>query len=196
MQVMIYMRKIFTVLLLSTALLAISCAGSDKKGPGNARIFTGSSRNMTRAAESIDGYVTRELFFTLSKKVNCITVKATAEYTPYQFAKEKKIARTFFILERLVDLSRYGQKNARVFTELGRNFSDRWGRQRSVTVCTSLRLPLQRIDSKSVYRIRFTTFLKGTFDYTITVFSDTPVRFFNTLKEVSASSNKKPETKK
>ena len=195
MRVMIYKEKIFTPLLAAAALLIFSCTGPGKKDPGNARIFAGSSQNMTRAAESIDGYVTREVFFTLSKKVDCITVKASAEYIPYRFAEEKKVARVFFIFERLVDMSRYGKENARVFTELGKNFSNRWGRQRSVTVCSSPRLPLQRIDKKSIYRIRFTTFIEGTFDYTITVFSDTPVRFFNTLKEATLPSIKKPAAK-
>ncbi len=172
-----------SVLILFLLLIIAGCAGSSRKDSTNARTFTASSKKLSAAKLPIDRYPTWEVFFTLKKKVPCISLQTSAEYLPYQFAETKKIAKTFFILERYIDTSRFEKKTAGVYTELGRNFSDRWGRQRRINVCSSKSNPLQRLNPSSPYRLRITTFLPGKFDFTLTVFSDTAVRFFLTEKE-------------
>ncbi len=171
--------KIFLITLL---VVTTGCGGGQKK-PGNARIITVSSDRLSLSRDAIDNYRTHEIFFTLEKKINCISIQVSAEYFPYEFAESKKIAQTFFIVERLVTSVAKQKDDSTVYTELGKNFTTRWNRRRKITICASPRLPLKKLDGQSLYRLRITTFHPGTFDFTITINSDHKVIYYLTEKD-------------
>ena len=168
-----------TLLGLLTALLLLSgaCSSTVERSFPRSSLFNGSSSSLRVSPESIDGAKTHEIFFHLTEKVPCLEVETSATYYPHPFAKKKKIARTFFIIEKRIDTTPFIGKKRVLYSPMGKNFDQRWRRWQTITLCTSRERPLLHFDSDSTYRMRITTFQAREVDFTITIRGEAPVEF-------------------
>ena len=135
------------------------------KGVAAGRIMTG---------DRIDTGKTYEVFFVINEDEECIKVNVNAVYMD-DAAQSDMSARTFFIVEKAVDISRFGDQKKKVFfTELGRNFDLSWNRDRDALICSSEADPIKKL-KKDIYRIRFTTFRDEEYSYEVNVQSENKI---------------------
>lgn len=77
---------------------------------------------------------------------------------------------TYYIVEKLVDISRYKAEKKSMFYEIGRNFDLRWNASPLVVLCTDASDPLKKLDP-GLYRIRFTGLTSSNFYYRVEIYS-------------------------
>lgn len=138
---------------------------STLKGVTSARIMTG---------DRIDTGKTYQVFFVINEEEECIKVNVNAVYMD-EAGQSEMSARTFFVIEKAVDISRFGDaKKKLIFTEIGRNFDFSWNRERDALICTSEADPIKKL-KKDIYRIRFTTFRDEEYSYEINIQSENKI---------------------
>ncbi len=130
----------------------------------------GSSSEKIRTADRIDTGKTYEVFFVINEDEECIKVNINAIYMD-EVAQTEMSAKTYFIVEKAVDISRFGDAKKRMFTELGRNFDFSWNRERDALICSSESDPIKKL-KKDIYRIRFTIFRDEEFGYEVNIQSE------------------------
>jgi hypothetical protein len=175
-----YIKKVPFLLLIIAGALQISGCGSAK----GLRVYThrnnisGESVNLEYASDNIDTEKAYEIYFRLKKPVDCIKLNIIAKYIPDRFSGKKEHILTFFVLDQLIDISRFNDPRKKYETsEIGRNFDSAWNRRRDLEICTGTGYPLLKLDDKTIYRLRFTTFRKVVFLYRIDIHADTKVIF-------------------
>lgn len=150
--------------------------------------YSGITKPSIESSNKIDKEITYEIYFTIEKDEKCLklTIQSIAEYEG--IVKDEKIVKTYFIVEKAIDISRFvseeSQKSPKVkedipkiaYSEIGKNFDLRWNRKRDLLICTSGEDPIKKLN-KSSYRIRFTTFMKDNFSFTITAYSNQKITF-------------------
>jgi hypothetical protein len=136
----------------------------------NRNFLKGITSRKIEIEEKIDTGKTYEVFFTISEKEECIKINVNAVYMD-ETTQNEASAKTFFIVEKALDISRFGDSKKKVlFAELGRNFDFSWNRERDVLICSSDSDPIKKL-KKDIYRIRFTAFRDQDFNYEVNVFS-------------------------
>jgi len=98
------------------------------------------------------------LYFRPEKNTDYINIEMRSVITVNGVYKRKRTIKTFFVVEKAIDISKFRKKKSGIYTEIGRNFDIKWNRQQNITLHTSNDDPLEKIEKTSLYRIRFTTF--------------------------------------
>lgn len=166
-------------LLLSVIIFFTGCSGMGKKDgddSGNRYSFSDSSTALKRSSESIDKGVTYEIFFSLADSVECITVDLQAVQVQSTFPPDRIPQKTYFIVEKLIDITRYRSAINYTFSPMARNFNNEWETFSPVKICGLKNDPLSKLDS-STYRVRFTVFDPAPVLFMITVTSDSEITF-------------------
>lgn len=154
-----------------------ACATSQKTSIyKNLKTIPGAATSRMTSNDAIDRGPTYEIFFKLKESTPCIEISISSRYLSDSIAPSYYALKTYFILDRIIDISAFNIKNQKYeYTPLGKNFNAIWEYKREITVCTIGTDPLQKIDSESLYRLRFSTFSKYNFEYTILIKSDTEI---------------------
>ncbi len=128
----------------------------------------------------IDAYKTYEVYFKLKQFEKCINVSFKTSYVVDTFSNKKRFSRTYFIVEKAIDVSKFKKSKKRYeFSPLGKNYSDTWRNSSSLTICSKQDDPLLKLDNKTFYRIRYTTFSKYEYSFQskVLVKANVPVEF-------------------
>lgn len=173
------------ILMILPLLASAGCATSKEKAArrySRSSVKPISSIEASKAAEPIDRYATSMVFFKLDKAVDAMQIGIIADYTA-DIMGTKKTKKTYFIVEKVVDMSQYKYKNMKyLYAELGRNFDADWNREKEITIVSNKKEPFRNLDGASLYRIRFTTFSTEHVDYTIKIDADCGVTFLEDFK--------------
>lgn len=171
-----YILKALFFIIFLTAMLN-SCTTSQKAGAyKNLHNIAGTASSLITSNDSIDRGPTYQIFFKLKETIPCIELSISSRELSDSIAPSYYALKTYFILDRLIDISAFNIKNEQYeYTQLGKNFNSTWEYKREITVCTKGDYPLHKIDNNSLYRLRFTTFTRGQFEYTITIKSNTEI---------------------
>ena len=167
---------LFFIILISCTSSGVEIKQNELK---NASEFSYSTENMKRSGESIDNGITWEIFFMPETALECIGVELDTVYLRKKFPVQTIPQKSYFIVEKILAVP--GKKSGKkVYIPLGRNFTDNWELHSPVRICGRRDDPVSSID-RSVYRLRFTTFDTLPVSFTVTVYSDSAVKF--ALKE-------------
>ena len=176
--------RIYAVLAIgSICLFTLSCATGSQKKFAFTENRQGPQENFHPSKDLIDREKTAEIFFKLEKPVDRIHITVRAMEKMDDFNTELAPCKTFFIVEKAVDIRRFQSTKGTgtVYTELGRNFSSSWEREQDIEIVSRTDDPILSLEEKSLYRVRFTVFTQGpcTFDVSISadchvLFPDTP----------------------
>jgi hypothetical protein len=132
--------------------------------------------------DTIDRYATMVAYFRLGNPVDEISVSITAEYVA-DITGAKKIKKTYFIVEKIVNMSKYKYRDMKyLYAEIGRNFDADWNREKDLVLLSDKTVPFKALDEKSIYRIRYTTFSTEETDYTITIGANCEVTFIDSVE--------------
>ena len=164
-------------LLLLPVVLSMGCSSlQDQKSFSKRKIVTGIVTREIRSAESIDRSPTYEIYFKLKESVPCLQIQATSRYLEPGISQNYISLKVYYILEKVVNISKFSKSGKRYeHTPLGKNYTDTWEYIRDKIICENKNEPLQKLDNQSFYRLRFTAFSDMSFEYTITIQSDTEV---------------------
>ncbi len=166
------------ILIISLILINCSTTGKKKKIYLYENSKSGNKFNTEKSDRPIDRGAAFEIYFTLEKPVDCIKIGISSDYISDTFTHEKKYIKTYFIVEQLIDLSKFpGAKSRFTFTEIGKNFNDTWSRKREITICIDPQNPLLKLDNNTIYRIRFTVFRYKNFNYKISIYADCRIKY-------------------
>lgn len=166
-------------LLLSFILFFSGCSGMGKKNgneKGNIYSFSDSSRVLKRSSETIDKGITYEIFFSMTDSVECITVDLQAVQVPDTFPPDRIPQKTYFNIEKIIDIKRYKTGIDYTYSPMARNYNNEWETFYPVKICGLKDDPLSKLDA-STYRVRFTVFNPAPVIFMITVTSDTEILF-------------------
>jgi hypothetical protein len=170
-------KKNAEFILISVLLTLASCASTGvsmntASGPGST--FSGNTADAIESFEKIDNWKTFETFFILNQPEDCIKISINSEI--FDELESKKIfLKTYYIIEKAVDVSKFRKENTILFSELGRNFDYNWTAKQELTICSIDSDPIKRLDRTNKIRIRFTTFKENSFKYTIIINSKYPI---------------------
>lgn len=133
--------------------------------------FEGSSISSEKSDQKIANDTTWQLFFNLKKAEKCIKI-VFSSFLKVETLKEplKSEVNTYFIIEKIVDITRYKANDKSIFYEMARNFDLRWNASPLIVVCADAADPLKNLDP-GLYRIRFTGIKSTNFHYRIEIFS-------------------------
>ncbi|MBN2403518.1 MAG: hypothetical protein JXN64_14160 [Spirochaetes bacterium] len=163
--------KYFIIILL----FLIQCKSVDKSDYKNTNILKGNAVREIESGHKIDNWKTYELFFTLNDSEECIKVNlSSAKFD--EVLNEDTAIKTFFIVEKAIDISKFGMDKKSLFSEIGRNYDYNWSAMQEITICSSAADPIKTLDKNNNFRIRFTVFKDFNFKYTLNIFSDHPVK--------------------
>jgi hypothetical protein len=177
----------FAVLSLLCVLLPVSLMSACAAGPQIRKykyslVKTITGNETVRTNDQIDRYATLVTYFKLGKAVDEISLSITADYVA-DITGTKKIKKTYFIVEKIVDMSNYKIKNLKyLYAEIGRNYDADWNREKDITIASNKTVPFKALDEKSIYRIRFTTFSTEDTDFVITINADCEVTFMDDME--------------
>lgn len=140
----------------------------------NRSSLSGKANNKIKADKPIDTGKTYEVFFRLREREECIKI-VVSSFTIDDIQENEVGIKTFFIVEKAVDMSRFrNMEKKELYLEIGRNYDTAWERERDVLICSSGSDPIRQL-GKGLYRIRFTTFYEEGFDYEVDIFSENRV---------------------
>jgi hypothetical protein len=126
----------------------------------------------------IDNEPTFEIFFKLKEATDCMRITVLSSYYTDTIPKTRIAAKSFFILEKLVDISQFKKSEKKaLYTEIGKNFDTQWTQNPVLNICTQPEEPLGKLDAATFYRLRFSSLSKELFSYKITIESDSEIQF-------------------
>jgi hypothetical protein len=168
------MKKICITLLI--IIFFLKCSGSVKDDASQHQTYGNSTENTKVSSEKIDGSNTFEVYFTLDKPAECMSVVMETVYLQKIFPLQKIPKKTYFIVEKKLKLPQFKSNIEKQYTPLGRNFNNDWELYSPVKICTNKNDPLSVIDV-SEYRIRFTSFEKSQLYYILTISCESKIIF-------------------
>lgn len=178
------MKPLCLSILIALAILTIPHCTADRKTKvyAHPNKLDRQSETLSLSAERIENEETYEIYFTLEKESECIKIDIISSAVFNEFTGKRESLRTFFIVEQLMDLARFGdQKMKNFFSEIGRNFDLNWERKRDIALCTDKNDPLEILKSGRVYRIRFSNFQKQRSDFEVRVQADCRVLYHDRI---------------
>lgn len=166
--------------ILVTALfpLLISCAGEvvTAEKNENEHEYINSTINLAQTRDKLEGSQGYEVYFTLDRTVECISIALETVTAPAGFTDESVPVKSFFIVEKIVNIMTSTEKNQKAYIQLGRNYNNQWEVHNPLKICGNINDPVSRLD-KSLFRVRFTTFDRKPFYLTITLYTKANVYF-------------------
>lgn len=156
------------------------CATMEKNSAySSEQVFTGTVSEKIKSPDSLDRAQTYEVYFKPDKPVSCMMIGLTGRQNEQGLTGTSRPLKIFFMVDRLVDISRYGKNDTKfVHTELAKNYNKDWEQTREISLCSKENDPMMQVNSGSRYRIRFTTFTSGKYEYTVTFKSDCQITFW------------------
>jgi hypothetical protein len=138
----------------------------------------------TLSPQKIDGAATHEIYFKLETPVRCILVSVASAYRETGLKKNIKNVNAYFVVEKLMDVSKFNDVKGRYIPSIiGKNFDAAWERKQEVSICSDEGDPIKILDSKSIYKIRFTTFTDYNVEYAVNIRADCKISFFNKMPQ-------------
>jgi len=168
------MKKLLITLLLIFSIL--QCSKSVKDMQGETYTYGNTTDKTKISTDRIDGSSTYEVYFTLEKPADCMTIEIETVFLQKTFPLQRIPKKTYFIIEKKLLLPQLKSSKDSSYTPLGKNFNNDWELFTPVKVCTNKNDPLSVIDV-SEYRIRFTAFDKRQLYYIITISCESKVIF-------------------
>ena len=165
--------KIICCHLLFCLTVYISCSTGVATHHDKTKIFTFSSDTvkLTKSKELIDNTPTYELLFALSENAQCVELSVSAQ------DRNGRKVRCAYIVESLVDVSRYVKKPAKpIYAELAKNFDINWRFQSTISICNDEIDPLKRLN-KGNYRLRISAFSNDFYIFTVGITSPVEILF-------------------
>jgi hypothetical protein len=151
--------------------LLLHCKSIDKSAYNNNKIFTGNTTSEVESKDKIDNWKTFEIFFNLNNNEDCIKVNLSSEI--YDEILNKNIPiKTYFIVEKAIDISKFSLDKKSMFSEMGRNYDYNWNTRLEINICSSETDPIKTLNKNNNFRIRFTVFRDINFKYTVKIFSN------------------------
>jgi hypothetical protein len=152
----------------------MQCRSIDKSAYKNNNIFKGDSIREIESKEKIDNWKTYEIFFTLNGNEDCIKLNLSSDIYDAVINKNTTI-KTYFIVEKAIDISKFSLDKKSMFSEIGRNYDYNWNTKQEFDVCSSKSDPIKTLNKNNNFRIRFTVFKDINFKYAINIFSNQSV---------------------
>ncbi len=154
-------------------IFSASCASTGAGGDYRHKTsYEGQSISAEQSDQKIAGDSTWQLFITLKKPEKCVKIvfssKVNVETLKTPVTSE---INTYFIIEKIVDISRYNIDKKNIFYEIGRNFDLRWNVSPLVVICADDADPLKKLDA-GLYRIRFTGLKSTNFHFRVEIYSE------------------------
>ncbi len=166
---MIVKSFIYFIILITPFFL--QCKSVDKTTYKNINNLKGISSREIESRDKIDDGKTFELFFTLDNDEDCLMIDVSSEVYDIILNKNVRI-KTFYIIEKSVDLSRFGPDKINVFSEIDRNYDYNWNAKQKIEICSSATDPIKIFKKNNNFRLRFTVFSDKNFKYEITISSE------------------------
>jgi hypothetical protein len=166
--------KSFKCLVILIPLFFIQCKSIEKSSFENNSIFKGNSSKENESKDKIDNGKTFELFFELNDDENCITINMSSESYDEILNKFIQI-KTFFIVEKAIDISKFSPEKKSIFSEISRNYDYNWNTKQKILICSSKTDPIKTLNKTNNFRIRFTIYNDIKFKYEIIISSKHPV---------------------
>jgi len=165
------------VLLLLSA-LNFNCAGNNitVEKDENRHEYINSTTNLNISKDKLGESPAYEVYFTLDRTVDCMGISLETSSVPERTRGETIPVKSYFLVEKIIDLKTGGDKKRRFNIQLGKNYNSRWETHNPIKICVNTADPVSRLDS-SLFRVRFTTFDTGTFYFTLTVYTPAGVVF-------------------
>jgi len=163
-------------LLLLTVLLSLNCSKTVKEDINQNQTYGNSTEYTKVSSEKIDKSQTYEITFTLDKPADCMTIDIQSVYLNKSFPMQKVPKRTFFIVEKKLNLPQFKLGADKAYTPMGRNFNNDWELYSPVKICTNKNDPISKLDI-SEYRIRFTAFEKTGLYYIVNITCESKILF-------------------
>jgi len=170
-------KKSLTLLITAAIALLPGCTRMNTKGTySSEQTSTGTVSEKIKSPDSIDRAITYEIYFRPEKPLRCMMIGLTAAYNDQGLSGKSKPLRIFFMVDRLIDVTRYGKtENRFVHTEMAKNYNNDWEQTKEITLCSRDNDPMMQIENNSRYRVRFTSFTSEKFDYILTFKSDVKI---------------------
>lgn len=172
-------KTLFHIILVSSLFPAlISCAGDTVKADKNENIheYINSTKNLELSRDKLEESQAYEIYFTLDRTVECMSIALETVTVPVDVARDSVPVKSFFIVEKVMNVITASDKTQKAFIQLGRNYNSQWEVHNPLKICGNINDPVSRLD-KSLFRVRFTTFDTNPVYLTITVFTDANVYF-------------------
>lgn len=147
-------------------------AGKDDTG----REYINSTENLKQSKEKLENAPAYEVYFTLDKTVECISVSLETVSVPRKFTEESDPVKSYFVIEKQIDLKSGTNKILKTYIQTGKNYNSKWEVHNPLKICGNTADPVSRLGG-SVFRIRFTTFDTKPVYFTVTVYTETGVKF-------------------
>ena len=132
------------------------------------------------SSQSIEKEKTFEITLKLKEPTDCIKIAIASKYYSDTLPQKEKTAKTYFIIERRIDLSQFRvRRKKKFYSEIAKNYNTQWKYKQYITVCSSENEPLKKLRKDSPYRIRFTTLSKKQCWFTIKIHSDVEIELIH-----------------
>lgn len=138
--------------------------------------YSESTESLKPSADRLDEGRTFEVYFTLEKPVECISVGLEAVYLQKKFPVQSIPKKSYFVVEKILEVPGTENKKGKIYVPSGRNYDSNWEVHSPVKICSSKNDPVSSLD-RSVFRMRFTTFDDQPFYFTVTVLSPVKIIF-------------------
>jgi hypothetical protein len=168
-------REIYIVITIFFLFSMYNCGGGKTVVYKWNNSLTFLSESMPLSMEKIDKFETRDLYFDISSKEDCIIFGISGSIDSGNISGGTKAVPVYCVIERNV-----GSISHLEFTEVARNFNADWDNRTNLQICSQDDLPLLRLE-KGLYRIRSTIFIKDRYYLNISIQSQNPLIFSSTL---------------
>lgn len=146
--------------------------GKDDTG----REYINSTGNLKQSKEKLEDAPAYEVYFTLDKTVECISVSLETVSVPRKSTEDSVPVKSYFVVEKLMELKSGTGRILKTYIQNGKNYNSRWEVHNPLKICGNTADPVSRLGA-SVFRIRFTTFDTKHVYFTVTVYTETGVKF-------------------
>lgn len=166
----ILIAALFPVLTLCTG----NTLTSEKNDTGHE--YINSTGNLKLSKEKLEDAPAYEVYFILDKTVECMGISLETMNVPQKFKDESTPEKSFFVVEKLIDLNSVKGKIRKEYIQLGKNYNSRWEVHNPLKICGNTADPVSRLGG-SVFRVRFTTFDAKPVYFTVTLYTPVNVSF-------------------
>lgn len=161
-----------------------NCAGSNisAKKDENSHEYINSTANLNISKEKLGESPAYEVYFTLDRTVDCIGISLETSSVPKRTWGETIPVKSYFLVEKIIDLKTGGDKKRRFNIQLGQNYNSDWKTHNPIKICVNSADPVSRLDN-SLFRVRFTTFDTGVIYFSLIIHTPAGVLFSATPYE-------------
>ncbi|HPS59360.1 MAG TPA: hypothetical protein PK514_14750 [Spirochaetota bacterium] len=167
------------IIILSTLIPALySCTESVITEVKNENVheYINSTGNLKQSGDRLEEAPAYEVYFTLDRTIECISVSLETANVPERFTDESIPQKSFFVIEKLMDIRNGADKTQKAYIQIGKNYNSRWEVHNPLKICGNTGDQVSRLGG-SVFRIRFTTFDTRPVYFTVTVYTEAGVNF-------------------